>query len=219
MTLLLAIDFDGTLATHDTVDWFSAKWAPEDFAAADEALARGEIGLDECLSRQIANITATREEVEAFLVETVGIRPGADELLAFCAREGIEPIVVSSGFESLIRAILAAHGFDLAISAHEVEYGPEGMRVRFRDRDDCDRCGERCKRAEVERLAAGRRVAYVGDGYSDTCAAEAADLRFARASLIRHLEADGYPYVPFEDMRDVHLGLANALGVAPQPGR
>ena len=39
MSMLLAIDFDGTLATHDTVDWFSARWAPEDFEAADEALA------------------------------------------------------------------------------------------------------------------------------------------------------------------------------------
>ena len=215
MTMLLAIDFDGTLATHDTVDWFSERWAPDAFAAADAALARGEIGLDECLSRQIATITVPREEVEAFLVETVGIRPGAAELLAFCAREGVEPVVVSSGFESLIHRILAAHGLELAVSAHEVEYTPEGMRVRFRERADCDRCGERCKRAEVARLAAGRRVAYVGDGYSDTCAAEAADLRFARASLARHLEADGYPYVPFADMRDVHLGLADALSVAP----
>ena len=76
--MLLAIDFDGTLATHDTVDWFSERWAPADFAAADAALARGEIGLDECLARQIANITATREEVETFLVETVAIRPGAE---------------------------------------------------------------------------------------------------------------------------------------------
>ena len=67
--MLLAIDFDGTLATHDTVDWFSARWAPDDFAAADDALARGEIGLDECLQRQIANIVASEEEITAFLVE------------------------------------------------------------------------------------------------------------------------------------------------------
>ena len=213
MTMLLAIDFDGTLATHDTVDWFSARWAPDDFAAADGALMRGEIGLDECLQRQIAGITAPREEITAFLVETVKLRPGTPELLAFCAEHGVEPVIVSAGFASLIGAILDAHGVDMPVSAHEVEFGPEGMRVLFRERALCDRCGERCKRAEVAELAAGRRVAYVGDGYSDLCAAEDADLRFARAGLVRHLEAHGRPYVAFEDMHDVRRGLADALGV------
>ena len=215
MSMLLAIDFDGTLATHDTVDWFSARWAPEDFEAADLALANGEITLDACLAQQIANITATREEVTAFLVDTVAIRPGARELFAFCAEHDIEPIVVSAGFESLIHAILQAHGFDLRVSAHEVEFGPEGMRVRFRERALCDHCGERCKRDEVAMLAAGRRVAYVGDGYSDLCAAEEAEVRFARASLITHLEREGFSYIPFENMHDVRIGLADALGVAP----
>ncbi len=217
--MLLAIDFDGTLATHDTVDWFSARWAPEDFEAADQALARGEITLDQCLAQQIENITATREEVTAFLVDTVAIRPGARELFEFCAAHDIEPIVVSAGFESLIHAVLQAHGFDLAISAHEVDFTAEGMRVRFRERALCEHCGERCKRDEVAALAAGRRVAYVGDGYSDLCAAEEAEVRFARASLITHLEGAGYPYVPFENMHDVRHGLAEALGVAPQPDR
>ena len=212
MSMLLAIDFDGTLATHDTVDWFTARWAPEDFEAADAALARGEIGLDECMARQIANITAPAEDIIGFLVDTVGLRPGTEELLAYCAAHDVEPVIVSAGFESLIRAILAANGVEMAISAHEVEHGPDGMRIRFRERALCPHCGERCKRAEVAELAAGRRVAYVGDGYSDLCAAEVADLRFARASLSRHLDAGGHAYIPFEDMHDVRRGLADALG-------
>ena len=48
----------------------------------------------------------------------------------------------------------------------------------------------------------------VGDGHSDLCAAEAADLRFARAGLARHLDGAGLAYIPFEDMADVHRGLA-----------
>jgi hypothetical protein len=63
------------------------------------------------------------------------------------------------------------------------------------------------------------RVAYVGDGYSDLCAAEDAEVRFARASLITHLEREGFSYVPFENMHDVRLGLAEALGVESSPDR
>jgi 2-hydroxy-3-keto-5-methylthiopentenyl-1-phosphate phosphatase len=69
----------------------------------------------------------------------------------------------------------------------------------------------------VVSLAAGRRVAYVGDGYSDLCAAEDAELRFARADLIDHLEREGFSYLPFENMHDVRVGLAAALGVPPTP--
>ena len=45
--------------------------------------------------------------------------------------------------------------------------------------------------------------AYVGDGYSDRCAALAADRIFARDSLARHLDGLGVVYEPFDDLGDV----------------
>ncbi len=215
MLMLLAIDFDGTLADKDTVDWFCAHYAPTVFEEVDAAFARGEITLDETLARQVAPITATEDEVVAFLIETVTVRPGVPELLAFCDLHDIEAVIVSSGFDNLMHPYLQAHGYDLPIYAHSVTFGPEGMRVQLRGRAECDLCGVACKRAEVRDIAAGRSIAYVGDGPSDLCAAEDADIRFARASLAEHLEQEGYAYVPFENFHDVRLGLATALGVAP----
>ncbi len=215
MSMLLAVDFDGTLATHDTVDWISAHYSPETFAAADAAFARGEITLDECLVRQVAPIRASEQEIVDFMVETVVVRPGVPELIHFCEAQAIELVIVSSGFDNLIHPFLLAHGYDLPICAHTLEFGPEGPLVRLRGRSPCAVCGVACKRGEVRELAAGRRIAYVGDGPSDLCAAEDADLRFARASLAEHLEREGYDYVPFENFHDVRVGLATALGVAP----
>jgi 2-hydroxy-3-keto-5-methylthiopentenyl-1-phosphate phosphatase len=85
------------------------------------------------------------------------------------------------------------------------------MRIRYRPRALCEQCGERCKRDEVRTLAAGRPLAYVGDGHSDLCAAEIADVRFARHSLARHLAAKGLPFTPFEDFHDVREGLVRHL--------
>ncbi len=67
---------------------------------------------------------------------------------------------------------------------------------------------------ELERLSGGRQIAYVGDGWSDRCAAKAADLVFARASLAQHLADEGVAYVPFEDMTDVREGLRSYLAPA-----
>jgi len=211
--MLLAIDFDGTLCVQDTVDWFSARYAPETFATLDRLLENGTITLDECLARQVAPITAPEAEVVAFLVETVEVRPGAAELIAFCAAQGIEPVIVSSGFENLIRPILDANGLDVTVCAHRVRFAPDGMRVEFRGRAVCGVCGEPCKRGEVSDLAAGRRTAYVGDGLSDQCAAAAADVRFARDGLARHLQRAGLAYAPYEDLHDVRRGLAERLGL------
>jgi 2-hydroxy-3-keto-5-methylthiopentenyl-1-phosphate phosphatase len=46
-------------------------------------------------------------------------------------------------------------------------------------------------------------VVYVGDGYSDRCAALAADRVFARDGLARYLDAHGAAYEPYDDLHDV----------------
>ena len=87
----------------------------------------------------------------------------------------------------------------LEVLANRVEASKEGWRVSFRDEAACARCGEPCKRAGV----AGAPYTYVGDGYSDRCAALGADRVFARDSLARHLEKLGVAYEPFDDLAEV----------------
>jgi 2-hydroxy-3-keto-5-methylthiopentenyl-1-phosphate phosphatase len=50
-------------------------------------------------------------------------------------------------------------------------------------------------------------VAYIGDGYSDRCAAIAADRRFARRFLAQDLDELGLPYTPFDDFHTVREAL------------
>ena len=57
---------------------------------------------------------------------------------------------------------------------------------------------------------AGEPFVYVGDGYSDRCAALAAERIFARDGLARHLDAQGVAYEPFDDLHDVAAALATS---------
>ncbi len=68
-------------------------------------------------------------------------------------------------------------------------------------------CGQACKRASVQALTNGSKLVYVGDGYSDRCAAELADHVFARTGLARYFDAKGLDYVPFEDFHDIVRAL------------
>ena len=69
-------------------------------------------------------------------------------------------------------------------------------RVRWRDETVCVHCAEACKRGG---LPDDGPVVFVGDGYSDRCAALAADRVFARDGLARYLDRKGVRYEPFTD--------------------
>ena len=44
---------------------------------------------------------------------------------------------------------------------------------------------------------------YIGDGYSDTCAAQYCDYIFAKRSLLKYCEKNRIPYYPFNNFSDV----------------
>ena len=89
--------------------------------------------------------------------------------------------------------------------SNEVAWHPDGWRASFRNNDACGTCGEPCKRAALPE--ADGTVVYVGDGYSDRCAAQAADRVFARRALARYLDERGVAYEPFEDFYDIERAL------------
>jgi 2-hydroxy-3-keto-5-methylthiopentenyl-1-phosphate phosphatase len=59
-------------------------------------------------------------------------------------------------------------------------------------------------------------VVYVGDGYSDRCAALASDRVFATSGLARYLAERGTPFEPFTDFHALSAALADGP-VAPAP--
>ena len=107
--------------------------------------------------------------------------------------------MISAGFRELIAPVLAREGVRLDVLANTVDARPDGWRVRFRDEASCATCGEPCKRGGL----AGEPYVYVGDGYSDRCAALAAERVFARDGLAGYLDEQGVAYEPFDDLNDV----------------
>jgi 2-hydroxy-3-keto-5-methylthiopentenyl-1-phosphate phosphatase len=171
---------------------------PQVFRRIAAQLDRGEITLQEEIRRQFEVIRAPLDVVRDWLLERVRIRPGFRELA-----ERWQPIVISSGFHELIEPLLAREGVDVEVRSNWVDARPDGWRVRFRDETVCQSCGEACKRA----LLPPGEIVYVGDGYSDRCAALAAERVFARAGLARYLAARRAPFERFATLSDVVSAL------------
>jgi 2-hydroxy-3-keto-5-methylthiopentenyl-1-phosphate phosphatase len=189
----LVLDWDGTVTERDTLDLVLQRFGDtEVYERVEAELERGTMTLNDVISAEFATVEAPLEEVVPWLLEHARVRPGFAEL----ARRH-RPLVVSSGFHELIEPVLEREGVLDAVElrANRVEALPGGWRVRFRVDGVCPHCGEACKRRDLP----GGNVVYAGDGYSDRCAALAADRVFATAGLAGWLDERGVSYEPLTD--------------------
>jgi 2-hydroxy-3-keto-5-methylthiopentenyl-1-phosphate phosphatase len=210
LTKTLVVDFDGTVTEQDLLDTIASRFGdPVVYQEVDEGLDEGRLPLREVITREFEPVTKPLDEVVAWELDNVRIRPGFRELVELARERGWRFVIVSSGFHELIEPILVHEGVEVELHANRVEPRPEGWRVLWQYDESCDSCGESCKRSIVQALGGEGEIVYVGDGYSDRCAAEASDRVFATKGLARYLDERGVPYEPFDDFHDIARRLAS----------
>lgn len=213
MTRTLVLDYDGTITEIDVLDEIAQRFGdPDVFREADEGLDLGSMTLQQVITREFRPVRAPLGTVVEWVLENVRLRPGLTELVGLARTRGWRVLVLSSGFHELIEPVLERAGVDVDVVANRVDPRHDGWRVLWRDETVCTVCGEACKRRA---LPAGGELVYVGDGFSDRCAALASDRVFATRGLARYLDELGVPYEPFSDLNDVAAALA--AGDRPPP--
>jgi len=190
----LVLDWDGTCTEVDGLHMILERFGDRAvYREMEGALGNG-LTLHEVIAGEIRTITLPLERAVAWVREHVTLRAGFHELA-----DRHRPVIVSGGFRELIEPVLERESVELEVVANELDARPDGWRPVWRDEAACSTCGEPCKRG----VLAGEPYVYVGDGYSDRCAALAADRVFARDGLGRWLDAQGLRYEPFRDLCDV----------------
>lgn len=207
----LVLDWDGTVTDGDGLHLVLLEFGDQAIYEEHEERLGRELTLHEVIAGEFRTVRAPLEDVADWVREHVTLRRGFVEL----ARER-KPVIVSSGFHELIEPLLEREGIDLEVHANRLDARPDGWRVLFRNDTPCSVCGQPCKRADVAGLDA---FAYVGDGFSDRCVAEAASRVFARDGLAEYLTLRGVAFEPFEDFYDVGDALAGGAVVPPTRNR
>lgn len=210
MSRTIAVDFDGTVTESDLLDTIASRFGdPVVYQEVDDGLDEGRLPLREVITREFEPVRRPLEEIVEWELDNVSIRPGFKEFIDLAQGRGWRVVIVSSGFHELIEPILEREGVDVELHANRVDPSTEGWRVHWRYDESCDSCGESCKRSIVQELAGGGELVYIGDGYSDRCAAEASDLVFATRGLAKYLDERGIPYERFDDFHDVARSLSS----------
>ena len=200
----VVLDWDGTVTERDSLWMVLEEFGDQEvFERAERGLGSS-LTLRDVIDLEFSTVRAPVDEVVAWLLEHVRVRRGFRDFA-----RAFEPLILSSSFVETIEPLLAREGVALRVLANRVESGADGWLVRWRDETICDHCAEACKRGG---LPAGAPVAFVGDGYSDRCAALAADRVFARDGLAAYLDDRGVRYEPFEDFVQLSRALDRRAG-------
>ncbi len=202
-------DFDGTAVTRDIGDEVAVAFAGfAHWRAEEDRYASGELRFSQLISNMFAPVTASREELQAFARQTAELRPGFERFLEACRDAGAPFVLCSAGLDVYIEAVLErlprALRRYVELRCNWAEPSPDGLRVHFQQqKGGCGRCGF-CKGAAVDELRGrGLRVAVIGDGTADLCAARRADAVFARGRLVEYCRGEGIAFMPFVTFNDV----------------
>src|SRR5262249_20623152 len=131
--LRLVLDWDGTVTEVDSLHMVLLQFGDvRAYHQAEDDLGR-KLTLHEVISLEFATVHAPLEDVTAWLVEDVRVRPGFPEIV-----EQFHPLVVSSGFHELIEPVLVREGVEVELLANRLDPRADGWRVLWRDETVCE---------------------------------------------------------------------------------
>jgi 2-hydroxy-3-keto-5-methylthiopentenyl-1-phosphate phosphatase len=200
-------DFDGTITNQDTTDVVLRELALPDWVALEEAWVAGQISAAECMRRQVALIQGDDAALEAVL-ERIELRAGFQNFVRWCEANDLPLVVVSDGVDHLINHVLRRHGLDrLPVVANRLVGSPGARRLENPwGASACAGASGVCK-CLISRAQERTCMVYIGDGRSDFCVAEEADLLFARSTLAAHCLERGLDFIPYDTFAEVQQYL------------
>ena len=213
------IDFDGTISRKDVGDLLFETFGGRTCLELVEQYRAGTLTATECFRRECEACGEVEpQSLDAFL-DGQEIDSTFAGFVEFCEERRVGCTILSDGMGYYIARILNNNGLGrVPFFANTLELLPvDGTsRVRFRPsfpyRDEnCERCAC-CKRNHILTLSADDDIiVYVGEGYSDRCPAQYADVVFAKDELMEYCRASGIPFVSYRTFGDITKRLAKMI--------
>ncbi|MBC8144009.1 MAG: MtnX-like HAD-IB family phosphatase [bacterium] len=213
-TLHIFCDFDGTIATADIGDGIFDRFGVRE--PWHTQLMSGELNIRDYWMQMALNVSEalTLDAIDEYL-RSIPIDPGFGQLVEFAREHSIALTVASDGFDIYINRYLTMHGFaDVDVWCNHAELDGNGRLVMTFPyaAEGCTCMTASCKRNVVMlRSNPNDRIVYIGDGVSDFCPAEHADIIFAKKTLAAYCNANRLPHYPYATLDEVAKQLGKVI--------
>jgi 2-hydroxy-3-keto-5-methylthiopentenyl-1-phosphate phosphatase len=219
VALKVFVDFDGTITQQDIGNAFFRKFVGEEYDGFLREYKEERISARECFWRGVKAIGELKREDAAAFVKSYPIDETFRKFVAYCRSQRIEFHILSDGLDFYIKEILAQNGLEgISVFANALEFVPsarkhsDSLTVTFPYTDaECERCA--CCKRNIMLTRSGEEdiIVYIGEGYSDRCPVQYADIVFARDALQTYCQEQNISYFLYSTFDDVIARLASLV--------
>ena len=199
-------DFDGTISKKDGLYTFISQYAQGDWQTIEQNWADGKIDSKECLIEEFKLVPNLSQELIAKFIETLSIDEYFKNFYDYVLDRQIDFYVVSDGIDYFINGILKKYGLnDINIFSNHGEFKGNNFTITFpNDNPDCVNNAGTCKCAILNNLRKSyKKIYYIGDGVSDYCVADKADVLFAKSRLASFCQTKNIKYTEYVSFKDI----------------
>ncbi|PWW77752.1 hypothetical protein C7212DRAFT_313919 [Tuber magnatum] len=218
---IIFTDFDGTITLKDSNDYLT-----DNLGYGEQKRREGNIDILEnrvkfrvAFKEMLDSVPTPFDECVKILCDNIRLDPGFKEFYAWCRDEKIPVIVLSSGMEPIIRALLTKlvgpTADEIKIVSNQPKIFPDGTwTIDYHDDSDFGHDKSLAIRPTANLPKEDRPILfYCGDGVSDLSAARETDLLFAKVGhdLITYCEREGSPFTVFSSFTDIHRDIKDIM--------
>ena len=202
--LLILSDFDGTITTQDVGVEVVKNFGPSNWKEIEQKYIAGELSSKETQSLYYENLKISTLKLIEYIKENIEIDPYFKEFYDYCQQQEQQLYILSDGMDFYIDLLLAEYNL-AEIEFYCNSYQDQGGEVKTRYpyfNPQCGKCGH-CKSNTLAKLHDGEFIIYIGDGYTDRCPVDKADLVFAKDQLAEFCDSNNIKYLSYQNFADV----------------
>jgi len=183
-------DWDGTITTYDSNDYMTdfLGYGKEKRRAGNLEILSGRVTFRDAFREMLESVNQnghTFDECKKALKDNIKLDPGFKDFFRYCKSQDIPVIIVSSGMEPNIRAVLSNllgdDANDIPIIANSVDVHEDGSwSIKFRHPTSGYGHDKSQAILPYRKLANPPLLFFFGDGVSDLSAAKHADVLFVK---------------------------------------
>jgi 2-hydroxy-3-keto-5-methylthiopentenyl-1-phosphate phosphatase len=209
-------DFDGTITENDVWiavgEYFINK--KDRWVEVIRQFENLEIGARECFLKECELIENFDKKIFDSIIDSQKIDVYFKDFKSYCDENKLPLVILSEGMDYYIERILSNNNIDLKYYSNGFRLTPDekSFHLEYPYSDyECTKCGC-CKRNLIINMCADDEIAvYIGDGYSDVCAVNYADIVFAKKSLASYCWKNNITYFDYKNFDDVIRKLEKLL--------
>ncbi|EIM89227.1 uncharacterized protein STEHIDRAFT_52744 [Stereum hirsutum FP-91666 SS1] len=212
-------DWDGTITTYDSNDYMTdfLGFGKEKRRQGNLEILSGRETFRDAFREMLESVSAnghTFEECKEVLKNNIKLDSGFKDFYQFCKSKDIPVIIVSSGMEPLIRAVLSKligeeDGKDIEIISNTAVVKPDGKwEIQYRHPSSGFGHDKSQAILPYRRLENPPTLFFFGDGVSDMSAAKHADILFVKEKpdgdndLAAYCNREGIKHILFPDFSE-----------------